>query len=55
MVVGYKDKRTEERKRRKTFWKVAFFFLSSCFVCFHMVKGVVKLRCGDFGPKAVAG
>ena len=36
----------EERKRRKGFWKVALFFLSSFFVCFLMV----LLRCGDLGP-----
>ena len=41
-------KRTKERKRRKGFWKVAFFFLSSFFVCFLKVFSTC-----DFGSNLV--
>ena len=40
--------RTKERKRRKGFCKVAFFFLSSFFVCFLKVFSTC-----DFGPNLV--
>ena len=50
MVVGGRDKkgRKKERKRRKGFWKVAFLFLSSFFVCFLKVFSTF-----DFGPNLV--
>ena len=42
------QKRTKERKRRKGFRMVAFFFLSSFFLCFLKV-----FSSGDFGPNLV--
>ena len=46
MVVGVQTKK-DERKKKKGFWKVAFFFLSSFFVFLSFI-----CTC-DFGPNLV--
>ena len=49
MVLGGRDKRGRKKEKElRGFWKVAFFFLSSFFVCF-----LKAFSTYDFGPNLV--